>query len=243
MGFITVTNTFSNGTASDATAVNANFTDIINGTSDGTKNFNIFDLTAAGTSTLSGAVVLGTTSVNDMTLNGSLASHLLIKTTTTYDVGTTTKGLRAIYLGDAASAARCTKILGATISAGWTLTLPTSGGTSGYFLQTDGNGVTSWAGLGSTKIKTTTYQILNTDTAVLCDASSAAFTVTLPAASSSWTVNIIKTDTTSKVVTVACAGSDTLGSGTDTTAEISAKDIGAIFISNGTSKVYYISGV
>jgi hypothetical protein len=34
-----------------------------------------------------------------------------------------------------------------SVSGTWTLTLPTVAGTNGYFLQTDGNGVTSWAAI------------------------------------------------------------------------------------------------
>lgn len=39
----------------------------------------------------------------------------------------------------------------------WTLTLPTSPGTSGYLLSTDGTGVTSWVGPGITGSGTTNY--------------------------------------------------------------------------------------
>ncbi len=46
--FISVPNTFSNGTAADATAVNNNFAAIINGLSDGTKSLSIDALTVAG---------------------------------------------------------------------------------------------------------------------------------------------------------------------------------------------------
>ena len=39
----------------------------------------------------------------------------------------------------------------------WSMTLPTSAGTSGYYLQTDGNGVTSWAAGGSGAPTNATY--------------------------------------------------------------------------------------
>lgn len=60
MAFPSVTYTFSNGTSADATQVNTNFTDLINGLSDTTKDISINAITSAGTATLSGAVVLST---------------------------------------------------------------------------------------------------------------------------------------------------------------------------------------
>ena len=36
-------------------------------------------------------------------------------------------------------------IQGAANAGTWTMTVPTTAGTSGYVLQTDGSGVTSWA--------------------------------------------------------------------------------------------------
>src|SRR3990167_8159938 len=100
MANITVTNTFTNSTTADATQVNTNFTDIINGTSDGTKDFSISALTCAGTATLNGAVTLGNASGDDITVTGSLASSIPIKTTNSYDIGSATIGLRSIYIAD-----------------------------------------------------------------------------------------------------------------------------------------------
>lgn len=54
MAAITVTYTFSNGTTADATQVNTNFTDILNGLSDGTKDISIGALTVATTSSHTG---------------------------------------------------------------------------------------------------------------------------------------------------------------------------------------------
>ena len=54
MSSISVTNTFTSGTTILSGEVNQNFTDIINGTSDGTKDFNISALTASGTITFDG---------------------------------------------------------------------------------------------------------------------------------------------------------------------------------------------
>ena len=41
MAYITITNIFDNGTSADAIQVNTNFTDIVNGLSDGTKSINM----------------------------------------------------------------------------------------------------------------------------------------------------------------------------------------------------------
>ena len=144
MANITVTNTFSNSTTADATQVNTNFTDIINGTSDGTKDFSISALTCAGAATLNGAVTLGNATGDDITFTGSLASSIPIKTTTSYNIGTSTIGLTSIYFGDAGSAARCTRVIGGTIAAGITLTLPITDGDNRDFIQSDGSGVLSF---------------------------------------------------------------------------------------------------
>ena len=97
MANISVSNTFSNSTTADASQVNTNFTDIINGTSDGTKDFSISALTVGGTATLNGNVALGNASADDLTITASLASSIPIKTTFSYDVGSATLGLKSIY--------------------------------------------------------------------------------------------------------------------------------------------------
>lgn len=139
-----VTYTFSNGTTADASQVNTNFTDLINGATDGTKDYVINAFTANGASLLKGNVTLGDGSPDDITVSGSLASHIPIKTTFSYDIGATTLGLRAVYLGSSDSAARSVNVRAGVIGSSYTLTLPTSGGTSGYFLATNGSGVTTW---------------------------------------------------------------------------------------------------
>ena len=102
MASISVTYSFSNGTTADASQVNQNFTDIINGTSDGTKDFSISGLTVAGTANLNGNINLGNASADQITFTGSLSSSLPLKTTNSYDVGSSTLGLRTIYLGGGA---------------------------------------------------------------------------------------------------------------------------------------------
>lgn len=139
-----VTYTFSNGTTADATQVNQNFSDLIAGLTDGTKDLTISALTASGTVTFSGSVTLGNASGDDLTITASLASSLGIKTTNSYDIGSSTIGLRSLYLADAGSAARSTRLIGATVASSYTFTFPTTGGTSTYLLRTNGSGTTSW---------------------------------------------------------------------------------------------------
>lgn len=150
MGYIAVTYTFANSTLADATQVNANFQNIIDGLSDATKNLNISALTAGGAASLGAAVTLGTTSVNDITINGSLASSVAIKTTYSYDIGAATIGLKSIYLGSSDSAARSTRVIGATVASSWTLTLPIAAGSAGDAFVNVGSGVSSWVQLSET---------------------------------------------------------------------------------------------
>lgn len=126
-----VSNTFANSTTADATQVNTNFTDLINGATDGTKDYSISALTCAGAVTLNGHVTLGNASADDLTISASLASSIPIKTTNSFDIGAATLGLRSLYLADAGSAARSTRVIGATVASSYTLTLPTGAGTAG----------------------------------------------------------------------------------------------------------------
>jgi hypothetical protein len=60
-----VTYTFSNGTTADATQVNQNFTDVINGLSDGTKDLTVSALTASGTISFTGSTISLGNAVSD----------------------------------------------------------------------------------------------------------------------------------------------------------------------------------
>lgn len=135
-----VTYTFSNSTTADATQVNQNFTDLINGATDGTKDYSISALTVAGAATLNGNITLGNASADDLTITASLASSLAIKTTATYNIGSSTLGLLSMYLGNSTFT---TRLLSAATSS-WTFTFPVTGGTAKYLMQTDGSGTTSW---------------------------------------------------------------------------------------------------
>jgi len=120
---ITVTNTFSNGTAADASQVNTNFTDIINGTSDGTKDFSISALTCAGTATLNGNVIIGNASADDLTITASVASTIAYKTTGLYNIGAATLAPLSVYFGNASNS-NTARILGGVTSSSYTMTLP-----------------------------------------------------------------------------------------------------------------------
>lgn len=140
MANISVSHTFVNSTTADASQVNTCFQDIISGTSDGTKDFSISALTVGGTLTANGNVTLGNASSDDLTVTASLASSLAIKTTATYNVGSSTLGLLSVYLGNSTFTTRL--LSGA--SASWSMTLPATAGTARYRLETDGAGATSW---------------------------------------------------------------------------------------------------
>lgn len=142
MAFPSVTYTFVNATTASAAEVNTNFTDLVNGMSDGTKDMSINALTTAGAATFNGDMTLGNSSADLLTVTASLASTIPINTTNSYNIGSSTKGLAGIYFG---ANSQTVRIVGsASMSATYTFTLPVNAGTSGYILQTDGSGVTSW---------------------------------------------------------------------------------------------------
>ena len=96
-----VTYTFVNAAVSDASQVNQNFTDLVNGATDGTKDYNINALTAAGTATLNGNVILGNAASDTIAANGYVSTNLTIKSTD----ATATAGPDIIIDRDSASAA------------------------------------------------------------------------------------------------------------------------------------------
>jgi len=73
--------------------------------------------------------------------------------TMTLGVASTTSGVAKLY--NSASANAIT-IASGNNSAAWTMTLPTTAGTNGYYLQTDGSGNTTWAAAASGTINTGT---------------------------------------------------------------------------------------
>ncbi len=122
-----VTYTFSNSTTADASQVNQNFTDLINGASDGTKDYSINALTCAGNVTLNGTTnTIGNASGDDLVITASLASSIAIKTTATYNIGAATLGILSTYYGNSTFT---TRLIANTLTASGTLTMPAITGT------------------------------------------------------------------------------------------------------------------
>lgn len=118
-----ITYTFANSTTADATQVNQNFTDLINGASDGTKDYDINNFQTRGNT------ILGNGSGDDITLTGSLASDIGIKTQYTYSIGSTTKGLKFCWFGSNDAAAFGAKVVAPALGASIVVTLPGVTGT------------------------------------------------------------------------------------------------------------------
>jgi len=87
------------------------------------------------------------------TFGGSAAFTFNGTTTVGLGVASTTGGIFNLYN---ASSAFAVSLKSGNNSAAWSLTLPTSGGTNGYFLQTDGSGNTTWAAAAAGTINTGT---------------------------------------------------------------------------------------
>jgi hypothetical protein len=174
MAYTSVTNTFTNGTTASASQVNQNFTDIINGLSDGTKDVNINAATLAGNLIVNGNTTLGNSTSDDVTITGSLASSLSIKTNNTYDIGGSSLAPSSIYLG--APSSRSTRLrANQSLSASNTLVFPDGGGTSRYFMETDGSGNLSWTFFKKKPIGAYNYSIS-------CSVGSNALTITVKGA-------------------------------------------------------------
>jgi hypothetical protein len=221
MANVSVTYTFTNGTSADAGQVNTNFTDIINGTSDGTKDFSISALTVAGTLTANGAVTLGNATTDDITVTGSLASSIPVKTADTYDIGTAALPLQKVYLGDNGNSVG----LGAdaAASADWSFLFPPAAGTKGYGVQTSGSGAHVYAPMQTdiNVLGDAAYTVLDDDgyRHILVGSSAnmtAGRTITLPTASANTDrlITIKKMDATAFDVTVDGEGSETIDGST-----------------------------
>jgi hypothetical protein len=87
MAYPSVTYIFANDTVADASEVNSNFTDILNGFSDGTKDLNMNAGTFAGAVICNANVTIGNATSDDLTVTSRLASDLIPKTTNIYDLG------------------------------------------------------------------------------------------------------------------------------------------------------------
>jgi len=230
--------------------LNTNFTDLINGASDGTKDYTISALTVGGTATLNGNVVLGNASSDTLTITAVLSSSIALGTTWTYEIGTTAVGLKSLWLGSADSAAFGVRLIGGTMGASWTFTMPTAvPANANSKLISNTSGTSSWTPASvvpGVVTKTTTYSVVSADDLVLCDTSGGAWTLTLPAANAftGKVVKIIKSETSANALTVSRAGSDTItwpGGGTGVTSlKLATVGDSIELISNGSS-VWYVS--
>lgn len=128
------TYTLANSTTADASQVMQDFNDILNGVTDGTKDLSISALTCAGTATLNGHVNLGNSSADDLTITASLASSLAIKTNNTYDIGSSTLGLRKLYLGNGGAGATC-DIVAASHATTREYTVPDCGAAANFLMS------------------------------------------------------------------------------------------------------------
>lgn len=145
-----LTYTLTNETTADASQVMQNFNDLLNGITDGTKDLTISALTCAGNASFQGNVTLGNGSVDDITVTGSLASTIPIKTNNSFDIGSSTLGLAGVYLG--ASGGFTTR-LKAAATASWTFALPSTAGSAGQNLKNAGSGSTAWANAGASSVE------------------------------------------------------------------------------------------
>lgn len=221
MANVSVTYTFSNSTTADATQVNQNFTDVINGTSDGTKDFSISALTCAGNVAFNGNTTIGNASSDDLTVTASLASTISIKTTNTYNIGAATKGLQYIYFGSSAGS-NTTRLTGSAVSSDVQLILPDASGT--LAIQGD-----------VTASKTSAYTATTADGLILCDSSGGAFTVTLYTAvgNEGKVLRIKKTTSDVTAVTIDGNGSETIDGSTTTT--INTQNEVLVIMSDGSN--------
>lgn len=138
-----VTYTFSNSTTADAGQVNTNFSDLISGMTDGTKDFSIAALTLAGALTANGNCTFGNATSDTVTYTARIASTFVPSTTATYDQGTSSLGWASMYFGRNSQTVRV--IPSASTAASYTFTLPLNVGTTGYALvDSDGAATTAW---------------------------------------------------------------------------------------------------
>lgn len=209
-----VTYTFSNGTTSDASQVNTNFTDLINALTDGTSDIHVGTLNAEGACTFDGAVTLGDATADDITFTGSLASSIPVKTNATYNLGSSTSALASVYLGNGSN--KTLRLLPGTIGTSWTLTFPNDvPSITGQTLVFNTSGTAEFRYPDKfTAEKTADYTATGDETVILCNATTTgSFTVTLPAASTMTgkELTIIRTDNDlSRTVTIDANSTETI---------------------------------
>ena len=122
-------------------------------------------------------------------------------------------------------------LIGPASTADITLTLPSSDGDSGQFLQTNGSGTMSWATAGGAytawAIKTTNYTASAGDQLV-CNHASTAFTITLPAGTANDTVII--SNAGAALVTVGRNGSQKINSSAEDGTIIQGASVQLVYV-------------
>lgn len=113
MGYTSVTNTFSSAATIFASAHNQNFTDIINGLSDGTKDLNVAAITCTGF-TNTGNTTLGNAVTDTITVTGRFVSSLIPLTTNLYDLGSSSLLYKDLYLAGSATIGSLSGVVKAT---------------------------------------------------------------------------------------------------------------------------------
>lgn len=211
---IAVTYTFSNGSTASATEVNTNFQDLVDALTDGTEPVSIGSLTVAGAVALNGNTTIGNASADDLTINASLASNIVIKTANTYGVGAAGTGWTGIYFQSSAS--NTTRLIFASGVANITWTMPGTAGTNGYGLTSNGSGTFAFVPL-QRDINTVTdnnYTVLDTDgyELILFSTGNTTRTCTLPTAADNTdrVLTIKKIDSGTGFVTLDGEGSETI---------------------------------
>ena len=113
--------------------------------------------TATTATQVSNALTAGTYLTSGGTFTGAAARTFAVDateaSTASKVVARNASGQAAVkgLLVDGTSSGTVT-VQGAAAAGTWSLTLPTSGGTNGHFLQTNGSGVTSWAAAGGATV-------------------------------------------------------------------------------------------
>lgn len=209
-----LTYTLTNGTTADASQVQQNFTDILNGITDGSKDLTVNQLTINAALAVGGNTTIGDSSTDTLTVNASLASSVVIGTNASYDIGSATLGLASVYIG---SSGAFTTRLKSAASASHTITLPAVVPLAAgmQLTSSNGSGGSIWLPPSLSAVSKTNaaspYTILLSDGLILCDTSGGAITLSLPAATGSGRkIRAKKTTADLTAVTISRAGSDVI---------------------------------
>ncbi len=129
-----LTYTLTNGNTADASQVMQDLNDILNGITDGTKDLTISALTMNGALNVKGNTTLGDAAGDDITVTGSLASTIPIKTNASFNIGSATLGLAGLYLGGGGVGLTC-KLAAASHAATRVYTFPDAGAAANVVLS------------------------------------------------------------------------------------------------------------